>query len=196
MEAKAWLTRHATNIDNQGEDQEPNNRDELDGRKHEFRLSVNRNSENIQRHHEQNDDGDPYGRADVRIPELNDNTRRRYFRTERQRSRVPVVPADRKAHGRVDIASAVLRDGTSKREPRRHFTKTLHHAEDGDAGERVAEKNRERTCQGEGATDSDEETGSDGAAEGDELNVSRLETALDIAEFYTTTRALVHFFLL
>jgi hypothetical protein len=87
---------------------------------------------------------------------------------------------------RVDVTSAVLRNSTRKREPSGHFTKTLHHGEDGTTSDSVTEQNRERTSLRKGTSNTEEKTRSDCTTEGDELDVSRLQASLDITELFSS----------
>ena len=86
---------------------------------------------------------------------------------------------------RVDITSAVLRNSTRKGKPSGHLTETLHHSEDGTTGDSVTQQDRERTSLRKGASNTKEKTGSDCATESDELDVSRLQASLDIAELFS-----------
>lgn len=67
--------------------------------------------------------------------------------------------------------------GNSTREgkPGRHFTERLHHAEDGDTRECVAEQDGDRTSIGESGANTEEQTSTDRSAERNELDVPRLE---------------------
>lgn len=98
--------------------------------------------------------------------------------------RTGTLLTDCKTKSRIRISTAVLGDGTRQREPSSHLTETLHHAEDSNTSDSITEKNRDRTSMREGGTDSEEETGSDSATEGNELNVSGLEASLYVSKFF------------
>jgi hypothetical protein len=63
------------------------------------------------------------------------------------------VPSDRESQGIIHVSSTELRNGTRKREPSCHLTQTLHHAEDGDTGEGITQKNGERSSTRESTAD-------------------------------------------
>ena len=88
-----------------------------------------------------------------------------------------IVPSHSKTKSRVGVTGAVLRNSTRERKPSRHFTKTLHHTEDSNTSDRVTEENRNRAGIGESSANTQEETSSNGATKGDELNVTSFETA-------------------
>jgi hypothetical protein len=88
--------------------------------------------------------------------------------------------------GRVDITSTVLRNSTGKREPSSHFTKTLHHGEDGTTSDSVTEQDRDGTSLCKGTSDTEEETSSDSTTKGDELDVPRLQAPLDVAVLFSS----------
>lgn len=88
---------------------------------------------------------------------------------------VTYVPSDCESESIVDVAGAELRNRSRKREPCSHLTKTLHHGENSETSEGITKEDRKRTGLGEGTSNSQEETGSNGTTESDELDVSRLE---------------------
>lgn len=104
-------------IDDQGEDEEAENCDDLDGCEDELSLSVNGDGEDVQTEHHHDDDGDPRGDVDVycAVPILDDGRGSRDFGAQGESGGVPVVPANSKAHCIVDVAGAELRDGTRER---------------------------------------------------------------------------------
>jgi len=98
----------------------------------------------------------------------------RNIQDEEMHSRT-VIPANSETKGGVNIAGTILGDSARKRKPCCHFTETLHHTEDGNASEGVAKKHGKRPSFCESASNTQEQTGSDSTAEGNELDVSRLE---------------------
>lgn len=85
------------------------------------------------------------------------------------------VPADSESQSIVDVAGTELGNGTWQWQPGSHFTETLHHGKDGNAGERVAQQDGQRAGGGERTSNTQEKTSTNGTTEGDELNMSRLE---------------------
>lgn len=162
------------------EDEQPNHCDDLDTGEDELCFTVDGNSKDVQTKNKDNDERDPCSRIDLVVPESDDDSGSGDFSAECDGRLVPRVPTYSEAHGRIEVASAVLRNSTGKRKPSCHFTKALHHGEDRDTGERVTEKDRERTRCREGATDTEEKTCTDCAAKSNELDVARLETVIDM----------------
>jgi hypothetical protein len=131
------------------------------------------------------------------VPEVDDESGSGDLSAECNGVLVPVVPTidsqlgcvgvsgmnlpDSKAKSGIRVASAVLGKSTGERKPSRHFTKTLHHSEDGDTSDGVTKKDRERTSVGESTGNTEEETSTNGTTKSDELDVSRLETTLDVS---------------
>ena len=70
--------------------------------------------------------------------------------------------------------------------PASHQTKKekrkTYHAVDGKTSERIAEKNTERTALGERTPDTQEQTSTDRSTEGNELNVTRFQSAQKSAQ--------------
>lgn len=86
-----------------------------------------------------------------------------------------------KAKSGIRVTSTVLRKSTRERKPSRHLTETLHHSEDRDTSDGVTKQNRERTGVSESAGNTEEETSTNGTTKSDELDVSRLEAALNVS---------------
>lgn len=97
----------------------------------------------------------------------------------REESMLTYVPSHSKSKSIIDISSTELRDRTWKRKPGRHLTQTLHHSEDGNTSEGVAKQDRQRAGTSECATNTEEETCTNGTTKCDELDVSRLEAVKD-----------------
>ena len=172
---------------------------DLYGCEDELGFSVNRDGEDVQKDDDDNDDGDPYRRIVPNwsqevsnsicllylllflIPEVDQKSGSRDLGAKSNRAVVPVVPTDSKTKSGVCIASSVLRDSTGKREPCRHLSETLHHAEDGDTRDGITKEDRDGTGIGKSTGDTEEETSTDGTSKCDELDVARFETSLDVA---------------
>ena len=166
-------------IDNEGHEQETDNGDELDGCEDELGLAINGDCEDVQADDKHDDKGDPSCDVDVvgTVPELNDSRCGRDLCTECNGAGVPVVPADSKTHGIVDVAGAELWNGAGQWQPGCHLAERHHHGEDSDAGDGVTDEEGQRTGLGQGTTDTEEETSADCSTQGDELDVTRLEAA-------------------
>jgi hypothetical protein len=72
-EAKAVALWSTTNVDNECHDQETDNRNDLDTGEDEFSLTIDGYSKDVEGKHEKDDEGDPYGNADMlcALPVLN-----------------------------------------------------------------------------------------------------------------------------
>ena len=79
---------------------------------------------------------------------------------------------------RVDETSSKFKDGTTDRKIRAHLCNTqVTGPDEKDTPDQVSEDDRERTSFRQNTTDTNEETGTDGATDGHELDMSRGETA-------------------
>ena len=91
-----------------------------------------------------------------------------------------VVPAHGETPGRIDEASRVGIETTGNREHDSELTKGVHDVEHHDADDHEIDKQRGRTAVVQRLAGTDEETGTDGAADGNHVQVARLERALDL----------------
>jgi len=155
-ESKAALIRRTAKIDDKSKEEQADDCDDLYGCEDELGFTINGDGEDIQTDDEGEDDGDPSGLVNSIIPEPDDDGSGRDLGAEGERVADPVVPSDSESEGRVDVTSAVLRDGTRERKPGRHLAQALHHGVDGDTGKGVTEENRERTRAHEGLADTEE----------------------------------------
>ena len=167
----------AAEIDDKSEEQQADDCDDLYRCEDELGFTINGDSEDVQTDDEGQNEGNPSSLIDCVVPEPDDDGSGRDLGAECERVTDPVVPSDSESQGRVDVTSAVLRDGTRERQPGRHLAQTLHHGVDGDTGQGVTEEDRERTRAHEGFSDSQEETCADGSAEGTEWGVSKFTTS-------------------
>lgn len=169
-----WAT---TKIEDECKEDETDNCDQLDTGEDEFCFTIDGDSEDVQGHDENDDQGNPDCIVHGIWPVLNEQYGSGNFDTEGDGAVVPLIPADSETKSIIDVAGAHLWDSTRKWKPSSHLTKRHHHAEDSETGKSVTNESTEWTGSGESATDTDEETSTDGTTEGNELNVSRLETS-------------------
>ena len=183
LETQSVLSWHAADVNDQGQDQQADQRDDLDRCKDELGFSVDGDSKDVQAEDEDDDDTDPRRHIDVlcSMPELNDGRGRRNLGTLRDGRVVPIVPADGKAKRVIGVSRGELRNGAGEGEPSGHFTQTGHHGEDHDAYDQVPEDDGQRARLRQGATETQEQAGSDGASQGNELDVTRLEAATPVS---------------
>lgn len=80
------------NTNDEGHNQEPNNRDDLDTCKNKFGLAIDGHGENVEEDDENDEDGDPYGDVDTRVPEIDDDGCGCDFGTASDRVRIPILP--------------------------------------------------------------------------------------------------------
>ena len=73
------------------------------------------------------------------MPELDDGRRCRDFGAESDGARIPVVPADSKAHCVISITRAKLGNSTGQWQPGGHLAQRHHHGKNGETGEGGAE---------------------------------------------------------
>ena len=95
--------------------------------------------------------------------------------TAPKETRVTYIPSDGKSKSIINISGTELGNGSRERKPGRHFTQALHHAKDGNTSEGVSQEDGQRPSTGESATDTQEQTSTDGSAKGNKLDVSRLQ---------------------
>lgn len=186
VETKARLAWNTAEVDDEGEDEKADDGDDLDGGKDEFGFSIDGDGEDVETEDQNNDDGDPSGDIGVpgALPKLDDGGSSGNFGAQGNGAGIPVVPAYGETHGVINIASTKLGNGTWERKPGCHFSQGEHHGEDGQAGEGIAEEDGERTSLEEGPTNTKEETGTDCATEGDELDVTGLETSGNVTVLF------------
>ena len=180
--AKSVVGWSTAEVNDQGKEKQTDNGEDLDRSEDELGFSVDGYGKDVQSKNDDNDDGDPSSLVDGVVPETNNNSSGGDFSAKSNGRVVPVVPSNSKTESRVDVAGAVLWDSTREREPCTHLTKTLHHGEDGTTGEGVTKEDRQGTGVGESLADTEEKTGTNGTTEGDELNVTGLETTLHVAK--------------
>ena len=72
-ETKTIVLWSTTKVDNECHDQETNDRNDLDTGEDELGFTIDGYSEDVQANHENDDEGDPYGNADMlgALPVLN-----------------------------------------------------------------------------------------------------------------------------
>lgn len=93
---------------------------------------------------------------------------------------IPCVPTSCKTKRGLDISEGELRNRTGKREPGCHLTERHHHGENCQTNKTVTEEDGKRATGGESTADTEEETGTDGATKGNELDVSGFEASRNI----------------
>ena len=98
------------------------------------------------------------------MPELDNGCRSGYLSAERERVRVPVIPAHSKAHSVVDVTRTELWNGPRKRQPSRHLPQGHHQGENCHTGDDVAQQNGQRAGLRKSTSNTQEETGADSAA--------------------------------
>jgi hypothetical protein len=85
---------------------------------------------------------------------------------------------------RVDETSSKFKDGTTDRKIRAHLGNTqVTGPDEKDTPDQVTKNDRERTSFGQNTTNTNEETGTNGATDGHELDMSRGETTNGSAIF-------------
>lgn len=178
VEAKTTLGRTSAKVNAECHDQETDNGDDLDRGEQEFGFTIDGDGEDIQAHNEHKDNGDPGSDVDVDStgPVLDNDRRGGDFSAESDSARIPVVPADGETHGIIDVTGTELRNGTGKRQPCGHLTERHHHGVNSETSEGVAQKDGQRTSGAEGTADTDEQASTDGTTEGDELDVTGLQS--------------------
>jgi hypothetical protein len=142
----------------------------------------------------------PSCRIDIRNPILHQSRHSTVFDTNKHKASVEICPSHSKSYSilvevlyqsytkhtkrRVDETGSKFKDGTTDRKIRAHLGNTqVARPDEEDTPDQVTENDRERTSRGENTTDTNEETGADGATDGHELNMSRGETSYGSAIF-------------
>ena len=82
------------------------------------------------------------------------------------------IPTNRKSHSRVNIARTELGNGAGQRQPSRHLSQGRHQGVNCQTRNNIAQEDRKGAGLRKGSTNTEEQAGTNGAAEGDELNVS------------------------
>lgn len=195
------MVRSTTEHDDETSDKESEDGNDLNRSEYELSLSVDRNSENVQQYDDDDDDSDPYRWTVSRgwsqhlfvindcalhllfflIPKVDEKSGSRDLGTKSNGTVVPVVPTDGKTKSRIRITSGILRNSTGKRKPCSHLAETLHHAVDNKTSESVTDEDRDGTSASECTANTKEQTSTNGTAQSDELDVTRLEATLDIS---------------
>lgn len=194
LKTKAMLSRDTTTIDDESEDQQTDDGDDLDRGKDELGFAIDGDGENVETQDEDDDDRDPGCDVDMdsTMPILNDGRGSGDFGAQGNGTGVPVVPSHSKTHGVVDVSSAELRNRTRKREPSGHFAKGHHHGKHGEPSEGIAQQDGQRTGLRKGTTNTQKQTGTNGAAEGDELDVTGFESSSDVPVLFGGCNIAVH----
>jgi len=157
----------------------------FDRGEYELSFSIYGHSEDIQEDDDDDNQAYPYGLVVlfVLIPELDDEGRGGDFGTECDCGVIPVVPAHGEPESFVGVASAVLRDGAGKGKPGSHLAKTLHHTKDSNSSKSITKEDRYGTSVRKSFANTEEETGTNGTAQGDELDVTGFEAVVFISIF-------------
>ncbi len=183
---RAGRLRHDAEDHEDADGEEHEDGDDLDRGEQELALAEGANTDRVDGEQDGEEDERDETLVDVRRPVVDDGARRRDLRRDRDRPVEPVVPALREAEAAADESGAVRLERVGERQIRRHLAEALHeqpHHEPDDAvrDERAAGARLvDRTGGGE------EQARPDGAADGDHVEVARIEVA---SQLVLTTRA-------
>ena len=124
LETESLLAWDATTVDDQSQKQQSQDRNDLDRSEDKLCFTVDGHSEDVQREHDYDNEGDPSGHIDGlgTWPVLDDGGSGGNLSAESDGIGIPVVPTHGETHGIIDVACAKLGDGTRQREPCGHFT--------------------------------------------------------------------------
>lgn len=173
----------AAKEDDDAENDEAHDGEQLDTGKPKLGLAKELNGNDIEEEHDEEDDGNPDGNVDLSgaRPVVDDYTGGGGFCSDEDGVDVPVVPAGGKGKGGIDEALDKVGDGDAAHgQESDHFGKTVHDGPDNGHHEDVGHEEWRGAALAEDGTGTDKETGTDGTTEGEELNVSTLETALEL----------------
>jgi hypothetical protein len=113
-EADPVPIRPPTEVDDDTQDDQPDDRQHLDRRSDKLALSVPLDPEEVDRADEHEKDGDPYGRVDllIRVPIRNNDRYSGKFYRGGDSPGIPVVVTQGETHGGVDETGGHVRDGS------------------------------------------------------------------------------------
>ena len=168
----------------ESDEEETEEEDNLERSHDEFSLTIVLDSNNVKQNANDHCHRDPGCRIDIRNPILHQCRYSTVFDTNKHKTGVEICPSHSKSKCRVDETGSKLKDGATDREVRAHLSNTqVARPDEEDTPDQVTENDRERTSLGENTTDTNEETGTDGATDSHELNMSRGETSYGPAIF-------------
>ncbi|KAI6772886.1 hypothetical protein HG530_003844 [Fusarium avenaceum] len=139
-----------TSVDADGENDEANDGNNLDHGKPHLNLAENADRDKVKRSEHGPEDADPDGNAEVLVP-----------------------PTHGKAQGRINEASGIRGEGTGNRDVRSHLAQADHDSVDDRAHKGKGDEQRHGAGLDKSRANTEEETSSNGTANGDELQVTR-----------------------
>lgn len=180
-EAEAVALGVAAEHDDEGEDDEGDDEQDLAEGRPELGLAVPLDGEDVEQAVEDDDDGDDGAGGDDVAPVVNDEVACGDLKGDEGGLEDEEVPAGGEAKGLVDVAAGEADEGRGDGQEGDHLGHAQGDGEDDGAPHGEGEEEREGPAVDEAAADLDVESSADGAADADELDVARLELALDVA---------------
>jgi hypothetical protein len=178
LEADVALLSNTTRVNDDGENPESDKRNDLDGREPELELAENVDRQEVDSGNWDPEDGDENADVEAAVPPLDDQASRGKFERICDGPRKPVDPSHSEAKTGVHEASSVLGESTSDGKVGGHFRKTEHDRVDESTDEDVCEQCADRSSGCDGTTAGNEDTGTDGSANCDELQMPAGEVPL------------------
>ncbi len=144
-----------------------------------FQLSEKPDAEVINRDDGDEEDGDEHPRVDVFSvdPILDDQGPGRELIGGDDDILEPVRISQTETQGGIAKSCRVAGEAGFQGQPRGHFPQRAHDEKDDESDDGVGDEDRERTTAGQGGPGSDDETGADGASDGDHGDLTGLQSS-------------------
>lgn len=178
--SKVDTGRRATDIDDDGENDESNDGNNLDRGEDEFRLAVTADTAQVDGDDDYDEDGDEDTDIDTRVPIINDDGRRRELEGEDDEPLHGVVPTHGETPGRIDETGREDGERTLDGEHDGHLSQCVDDGEQHGPDEQETDEDRGRTSGRERVGRTNKETGTDGTTDGNHLEMSSLEGPVQI----------------
>ena len=157
--------------------EEDQDRQDLDAGEDEFAFAVGPGRQVVEDEEDNEEQAAPDGSRYVREPVFHDQGAGDEFGRYRDGPVEPVVPAQGKAQGFIDVAVGVGFKRTADRQVRRHFTEACHEEINHDTDEGIGDEGTARTGRADRFTAGDEQARADSAADGDHVHVAGFQAA-------------------